>query len=338
MRVLGIESSCDETGVAIYCEKQGLIANALYSQITAHQVYGGVVPELASRDHIRKIIPLLDEALTSAHLSIQDIDAIAYTSGPGLVGALLVGACFAKSLAYAQQIPAIAIHHLEAHLLVAQMELPEIEFPFLALLVSGGHTQLIWAKGLGDYELLGETIDDAAGEAFDKTAKIMGLPYPGGKALAELAHEDAFKLTQLKPFPKPLLDRPDFNFSFSGLKTHSLHAWEKSTKDAYAKAGIAYAFQTAVVETLVEKCRRAVIHTGAKQLVVAGGVAANQELRQKLKKSMIPHACEVFYPSLSFCTDNGAMIAYTGFKYLKAQHHDTDLSIRVKARWPLTKI
>lgn len=338
MRVLGIESSCDETGVAIYCAQQGLIANALYSQISAHQIYGGVVPELASRDHIRKLIPLLNQALDTAKLRIEDIDAIAYTAGPGLIGALLVGSCFAKSLAYAQKIPAIAVHHLEAHLLIAQMEAPQIKFPFLALLVSGGHTQLIWAKGLGDYELLGETIDDAAGEAFDKTAKIMGLSYPGGKALADLACPEAFKKQKLKAFPRPLLDRPDFNFSFSGLKTHCLYAFEKSSKDLNSKAAIAYGFQTAVVETLVEKCHRAVIHTGATQLVVAGGVAANQFLRQRLQQTISPHACEVFYPSLDFCTDNGAMIAYTGFKYIQAQHHDADLAIRVKARWPLTKI
>ena len=335
MRVLGIESSCDETGIAIYCQEKGLIANALYSQIKAHQVYGGVVPELASRDHIRKVIPLLEQALLEAQLTLKDIDAIAYTAGPGLIGALLVGASFAKSLAYSMQVPSIAVHHLEAHLLIAQMEAPEIQFPFLALLVSGGHTQLILAKGLGDYEMLGETIDDAAGEAFDKTAKIMGIPYPGGKALSELACEKAFLNSALKPFPRPLLDRPDFNFSFSGLKTHCLYAWEKSAKDAQSKAAIAYAFQTATVATLVEKCRRAAVHTQAKQLVVAGGVAANRDLRAHLHERI--SQCEIFFPSLPYCTDNGAMIAYTGFQYFKNQRIDEDLAIRVKARWPLVK-
>lgn len=337
MRVLGIESSCDETGIAIYCQDKGLIANALFSQILAHQAYGGVVPELASRDHVRKVIPLLQEALTQANCQLTDIDAIAYTAGPGLIGALLVGASFAKSLAFSLDIPAIAIHHLEAHLLAAQMENPAIQFPFLALLVSGGHTQLIWAKQLGDYELLGETIDDAAGEAFDKTAKIMGIPYPGGKALSELANEQAFQQSGLKPFPRPLLNRPDFNFSFSGLKTHCLYAYERSIQDESAKKAIAYAFQTSVIETLVEKCRRAVVHTGAKQLVVAGGVAANQMLRTQLHSVIQSIACDVYFPSLAFCTDNGAMIAYTGMQYLHQHQIDTDIAIQVKARWPLVK-
>jgi N6-L-threonylcarbamoyladenine synthase len=337
MKVLGIESSCDETGIAIYCQEQGLVANALYSQIAQHQIYGGVVPELASRDHIRKLIPLLKQALQEANLTLSDIDGIAYTAGPGLIGALLVGASFAKSLAFSTQKPAIAVHHLEAHLLVAQMESPKIQFPFLALLVSGGHTQLIWAKQLGEYELLGETIDDAAGEAFDKTAKIMGLPYPGGKALSELATIEAFQQSNLKPFPRPLLDRQNFDFSFSGLKTHCLYAWEKSTKDILSKQAIAYAFQTAVIETLVEKCRRAVLHTGASQLIVAGGVAANKYLREHIKEKIKPETCEIFFPSQQFCTDNGAMIAYTGLQYLKAQKLDSDIAIRVHPRWPLIK-
>lgn len=331
MRILGIESSCDETGLAIYCEEKGLLAHALFSQILAHQPFGGVVPELASRDHVRQILPLLQEVFQTANLNFCDIDAIAYTAGPGLMGALLVGACFAKSLAFSLQKPAIAVHHLEAHLLVAQMEYTQIQFPFLALLVSGGHTQLIHAKALGEYQLLGETIDDAAGEAFDKTAKIMGLPYPGGRALSEMASLKAFQESDLKAFPRPLLDRPGFDFSFSGLKTHALYAWQKSAKDSQAQAAIAYAFQTAVVDTLVEKTKRALALTGASQLVLAGGVAANQRLREQV----LDLNCEVFYPSLSFCTDNGAMIAYTGMQYLKQEKVDAHIAIDVKARWPL---
>lgn len=333
MRILGIESSCDETGLAIYCQKQGLISNVLYSQIKAHQAYGGVVPELASRDHIRHIVPLLKQVLSQANLALDDIDAIAYTAGPGLIGALLVGAAFAKSLAMAKNIPALAVNHLEAHVLVAQMENPNIKFPFLALLVSGGHTQLIWAKALGDYELLGETIDDAAGEAFDKTAKVMGLPYPGGKILSEIADE---KAPQLAPFPRPMLDRPGFDMSFSGLKTHARYAWERSAQDDVSRASIAYAFQNAVVDTLVAKCQRAIIHTGATQVVLAGGVAANTSLREKVKIMTNKNHCEAFYPSLTFCTDNGAMIAYTGMQYFQAGFQDSDTSIQVKARWPLT--
>lgn len=330
MRILGVESSCDETGLAIYCEEKGLLSHALYSQILAHQPFGGVVPELASRDHVRQILPLLQDVLQSADLNLNAIDAIAYTAGPGLMGALLVGACFAKSLAFSLQVPAVAVHHLEAHVLAAQMEYPQIQFPFLALLVSGGHTQLIHAKGLGQYELLGETMDDAAGEAFDKTAKIMGLPYPGGRALSEMASKDAFLNAQMNDFPRPLLDRPGFDFSFSGLKTHALYAWQKSTQDSQAKQAIAYAFQAAVVDTLVEKTRRALASTQAKQLVLAGGVAANQSLREQV----LSLDCEVFYPSLEYCTDNGAMIAYTGMQYLKQQKIDLNTAIDVKARWP----
>lgn len=336
MRVLGIESSCDETGIAIYCSEQGLIANVLHSQVKAHQPFGGVVPELASRDHIRHIYPLLDQALVEAKLQLSDIDAIAYTAGPGLIGALLVGACFAKSLAYANQIPAIAIHHLEAHLLVTQMDNPCIKFPFLALLVSGGHSQLIWAKALGDYELLGETLDDAAGEAFDKTAKMMGLPYPGGKALAELACEQAFNELGMHPFPRPLAHSKDFNFSFSGLKTHALYAWEKSAKDAKAMAGIAFAFEAAVIDCLILKSSKAVQALSAPQLILAGGVAANQKLRT-LMTATLSNQCEIFFPALEFCTDNGAMIAYTGWQYLKASKVDLNHRIAVKARWPLIK-
>jgi N6-L-threonylcarbamoyladenine synthase len=334
MRVLGIESSCDETGVAIFCQEKGLIADVLYSQIAAHLPYGGVVPEIASRDHIRQILPLIESALKDAKLSLEDMDAIAYTQGPGLVGALLVGASCAKSLAYAIKRPAIGVHHLEAHLLAAKMAYPEITFPFLALLVSGGHTQIILAHGLGHYELIGETLDDAVGEAFDKTAKVMGLSYPGGKALAELASHAAFTQLGMKDFPKPLLDRPGFDFSFSGLKTHALQAFEKSSQDQRSKEAIAYAFQTAVVDTLFEKIKRALLHTTAKNLVVAGGVAANLSLRDKLNTLK---EVAVYFPDLKYCTDNGAMIAYTGMQYLEQNRLDANWVIDVKARWPLAQ-
>jgi len=333
MLILGIESSCDETGLAVYSDTDGLLAHCLYSQILAHRQYGGVVPELASRDHIRQIVPLIDQVLKQANTKLANMDAIAYTAGPGLVGALLVGACFAKSLAMSINKPAIGVHHLEAHILVAQMEYPQLKFPFLALLVSGGHTQLIYAKALGDYELLGETIDDAAGEAFDKTAKVMGLPYPGGKFLSDLACYESYVQSGIKPFPRPLLDRPGCDFSFSGLKTHALQTWQKSSQDEQSKRAIAYCFQSAVVDTLLEKTRRALLITNAKQLVLAGGVAANQALREKI----LNFNCEVFYPSLQYCTDNGAMIAYTGMQYLKTENFDKNLQINVLPRWPLAK-
>lgn len=335
MLILGIESSCDETGLAIYHPEQGLLAHAIYSQIEAHKPFGGVVPELASRDHIRQIIPLLKDVCAEAEIALSDFEAIAYTAGPGLIGALLVGSCFAKSLAYALNIPSIAVHHLEAHILVSQMEFPDIKFPFLALLVSGGHTQIILARSLGDYVLLGETIDDAAGEAFDKTAKIMGLPYPGGRALAELASLDAFFAMNIKSFPKPLLDRPGFDFSFSGLKTHALNAWQKSAQDETSRAGISHAFQQAVIETLVEKTRRAVIETGVSQVVLAGGVAANTFLRAHVSSILNPLGVSVYYPSLKFCTDNGAMIAYAGSRYAVLEKFDQGHRVAVKPRWPL---
>ena len=335
MLILGIESSCDETSLAIYHPKQGLIAHAIYSQIEAHQPFGGVVPELASRDHIRQIMPLLKEVCHDANLALGELDAIAYTAGPGLIGALLVGSCFAKSLAYALNIPSIAVHHLEAHILVSQMEFSAITFPFLALLVSGGHTQIILARALGDYVLLGETIDDAAGEAFDKTAKIMGLPYPGGRALAESASLEAFLSMDIKSFPRPLLNRPGFDFSFSGLKTHALNAWQKSAQDQHSRAAIAHAFQQAVIETLVEKTRRAVIETGVKQVVLAGGVAANTYLRTHVSSVMQPIGVSVYYPSLKFCTDNGAMIAYAGSRYAELGQFDEGHGVTVKPRWPL---
>lgn len=339
MRILGIETSCDETGVAIYDEEKGLIANQLHTQITLHADYGGVVPELASRDHIRKLAPLLQAALQEAHLTAKDIDGIAYTSGPGLVGALLVGSTVARSLAYAWNIPAIGVHHMEGHLLAPMLEENPPHFPFVALLVSGGHTQLVRVDGVGRYELLGESIDDAAGEAFDKTAKLLGLDYPGGAALARLA----LKGTPNRfAFPRPMTDRPGLDFSFSGLKTfaaNTLHqvVQEEGELTEQSKADIAYAFQEAVVDTLAIKCKRALKQTGLKRLVIAGGVSANKQLRQTLAELMQQLGGEVFYPQPQFCTDNGAMIAYAGFLRLK-QGQQQDLAIEVRPRWAMTEL
>ena len=336
-RILGIESSCDETGVAIYDSELGLLSHVLHSQVVLHQQYGGVVPELAPRDHVKYLVKLVDEALKQADLSKQEMDGIAYTAGPGLVGALLTGACFAKSLALSLGKPAIAVHHLEAHLLAAKLDNPSLNFPFLVLLVSGGHTQLLQAKAFGDYVLLGETLDDAVGEAFDKTAKLMGLPYPGGATLAKLADEcPASASAQLVPFPRPMTDRPGLDFSFSGLKTHALTTWNKSTKDDLARMAIAYAFQQAVVETLLIKCQRAVEQTGITRLVVAGGVGANQQLRAALTKKMASFdSGEIYFPRPEFCTDNGAMVAFAGFLRYQEGKIDETWSIDVKARWPL---
>lgn len=339
MRILGIETSCDETGVAIYDEEKGLIANQLHTQIALHADYGGVVPELASRDHIRKLAPLLQAALQEAHLTAKDIDGVAYTSGPGLVGALLVGSTVARSLAYAWNIPAIGVHHMEGHLLAPMLEENPPHFPFVALLVSGGHTQLVRVDGVGRYELLGESIDDAAGEAFDKTAKLLGLDYPGGAALARLA----LKGTPNRfAFPRPMTDRPGLDFSFSGLKTfaaNTLHhvMQEEGELTEQSKADIAYAFQEAVVDTLAIKCKRALKQTGLKRLVIAGGVSANKQLRQTLAELMQQLGGEVFYPQPQFCTDNGAMIAYAGFLRLK-QGQQQDLAIEVRPRWAMTKL
>nr|WP_315544676.1 tRNA (adenosine(37)-N6)-threonylcarbamoyltransferase complex transferase subunit TsaD [uncultured Aggregatibacter sp.] len=339
MRILGIETSCDETGVAIYDEEKGLIANQLHTQIALHADYGGVVPELASRDHIRKLAPLLQAALEEAHLTAKDIDGIAYTSGPGLVGALLVGSTVARSLAYAWNVPAIGVHHMEGHLLAPMLEENPPHFPFVALLVSGGHTQLVRVDGVGRYELLGESIDDAAGEAFDKTAKLLGLDYPGGAALARLA----LKGTPNRfAFPRPMTDRPGLDFSFSGLKTfaaNTLHQvmQEEGELTEQSKADIAYAFQEAVVDTLAIKCKRALRQTGLKRLVIAGGVSANKQLRQTLAELMQQLGGEVFYPQPQFCTDNGAMIAYAGFLRLK-QGQQQDLAIEVRPRWAMTEL
>lgn len=334
MRVLGIETSCDDTGVAVYDDAVGLLAHALHSQVATHQRFGGVVPELASREHVTHLAPLVDEVLNRAKLSLSELDAVAYTNGPGLIGALLAGASFAKSLAFALQIPSIAVHHLEAHLLAASLENPDIEFPYLVLLVSGGHTELILAHALGEYEVLGHTLDDALGEAFDKTAKLMGIPYPGGAALASLA--DSWRAEPIfPPFPRPMTHKQGLDFSFSGLKTHALTTWQQSAQDDAARIAIAKAFQDAVVDTLQIKCRRALKQTACQRLVVAGGVGANRALRENLHQLMGELHGHVFFPRAAFCTDNGAMVAFAGCLHLLAGERDLTLAIEVKARWPL---
>jgi len=334
MRVLGIETSCDETGIAIYDSKHGLLAHTIYSQIELHTQFGGVVPELASRDHIRKIIPLMKEVLAKAKLTKQQIDGVAYCAGPGLIGALLVGATVGRTLGWALNVPTIGVHHMEAHLLAVMLEKNQPSFPFLALLVSGGHTMLVKVDGIGSYEILGESLDDAAGEAFDKTAKLLGLPYPGGPALAKLAeHSHA----QTFHFPRPMTDRPCLDFSFSGLKTFALTTLQNSDGSYQTRANIACAFQTAVVDTLVIKCNRALKQTGLNKLVIAGGVGANQMLRQKLQELMNEINGTVYYPRPIFCTDNGAMIAYAGCQRLHAGKYD-DLAIKTTARWALNTL
>ena len=339
MKILGIETSCDETGVAIYDEEKGLIANQLYSQIEMHADYGGVVPELASRDHIRKTVPLIEAALKEANLTACDIDGVAYTAGPGLVGALLVGATIARSLAYAWNVPALGVHHMEGHLLAPMLEETPPEFPFVALLISGGHTQLVKVDGVGRYELLGESIDDAAGEAFDKTGKLLGLDYPAGVAVSRLAEQGT---PNRFVFPRPMTDRPGLDFSFSGLKTFAANTInanldESGKLDEQTRCDIAHAFQQAVVETILIKCKRALQQTGYKRLVMAGGVSANKQLRADLAEMMKSLGGEVYYPRPQFCTDNGAMIAYTGFLRLK-HGEQTDLSVSVKPRWAMTEL
>ncbi|MFT5758412.1 MAG: N6-L-threonylcarbamoyladenine synthase [Alteromonadaceae bacterium] len=340
MRILGIETSCDETGIAIYDDgegdlPQGIVAHRLYSQIAVHADYGGVVPELASRDHIRKTIPLIKEVLREANLTPQDLDGVAYTAGPGLVGALLVGCSIGRSLAYGWDLPAVPVHHMEGHLLAPMLEDDIPSFPFVALLVSGGHTMLVRVDGIGHYELLGESVDDAAGEAFDKTAKLLGLDYPGGPALAKMAESGIagrFKL------PRPMTDRPGLDFSFSGLKTAASTTIRKEkengTMDEQTHADIAYAFQDAVIDTLAIKCRRALKQCELKRLVVAGGVSANIALRDKLAKITEKLGGQVYYPRPEFCTDNGAMIAYAGLQRLKAGTN-ADLTFKATPRWPL---
>lgn len=334
MRILGIETSCDETGVAIYDDNAGLLANQLYSQIKLHADYGGVVPELASRDHVKKTVPLIQAALKEAGLTPSDIDGVAYTAGPGLVGALLVGATVGRSLAMAWGVPAVAVHHMEGHLLAPMLEDNPPPFPFVALLVSGGHTQLIRVDGVGRYQLLGESIDDAAGEAFDKTAKLMGLDYPGGPLLAKLAEQGT---PGRFVFPRPMTDRPGLDFSFSGLKTFAANTIHKERNDPQTRADIAHAFQQAVVDTLAIKCRRALKETGFKRLVIAGGVSANQELRRQLAEMMQSIGGEVYYPRTAFCTDNGAMIAYAGMLRLKNKEFQ-DLSVSARPRWPMNEL
>lgn len=335
MRVLGIETSCDETGVAIYDGERGLVAQALFSQINLHAQYGGVVPELASRDHARRLIPLIQTCLQEADLSRQDIDGVAYTAGPGLIGALLVGAAVGRSLAWAWQVPAVGVHHMEGHVLAAMLETPAPSFPFLALLVSGGHSQLVAVSGIGHYEILGESIDDAAGEAFDKTAKLLGLGYPGGPALAKLATEGTPNRFN---FPRPMTQRPGLDFSFSGLKTYVLNTWQaQAEQDQQTRADIALAFETAVIDTMTIKCQRALQQTGLKQLVIAGGVGANQRLRQQLKQLGQRLGVEVFYPRPQLCTDNGAMIAYTGYLRLRDGAAES-LAFSARPRWSLATL
>lgn len=338
MRVLGIESSCDETGVAIYDSEQGLLADSLYSQVAMHAEYGGVVPELASRDHVRKLLPLVREALATANISASSLDGVAYTQGPGLAGALMVGACAGQAMAYAWGIPALGVHHMEGHLLAPMLEAQPPAFPFIALLVSGGHTQLVRVDGIGRYRLLGESLDDAAGEAFDKAAKMLGLSYPGGPALAleaERGTEGRFR------FPRPMVNRPGLDFSFSGLKTFTLNTVAAETSDAgldqQTRADIAWAFQDAVVDTLVIKCRRALEQESLTTLVMAGGVSANKALRARLQTGLAKLSAEVFYARPEFCTDNGAMIAYAGCRRMEAGQSD-GLGLVVRPRWPMTEL
>lgn len=338
MLVLGIESSCDETGVALYDTERGLVADQLHSQMAMHAEYGGVVPELASRDHIRRIRPLTDACLAEAGITLQDIDAIAFTQGPGLGGALLVGASFANALAFGLGKPVIPVHHLEGHLLSPLLAEPRPAFPFLALLVSGGHTQIMAVRGVGQYEILGETLDDAAGEAFDKTAKLLGLPYPGGPLLSKLAEEgDPARFT----LPRPMLRSGDLDMSFSGLKTAVLTLSkqvqaEHGSIDEQARKDICRAFQEAIVEVLVSKCQQALKQTGMNQLVVAGGVGANKQLRAGLDAAAKRRKFAVYYPPLKLCTDNGAMIAFAGA--MRLQHAQPAGSFTVKPRWDLSSL
>jgi N6-L-threonylcarbamoyladenine synthase len=331
MRVLGIESSCDETGIAIYDDQQGILSHQLYSQVKLHADYGGVVPELASRDHVRKTLPLIQAALAESGCTAADIDGIAYTAGPGLVGALLVGATIGRSLALAWNKPAVAVHHMEGHLLAPMLEEHAPAFPFLALLVSGGHTLLVRVDGIGRYQILGESIDDAAGEAFDKTAKLLGLDYPGGALLSKMAENGT---PGRFVFPRPMTDRPGLDFSFSGLKTFAANTIRAQGTDDQTRADIAHAFQCAVVDTLAIKCKRALKETGLKRLVMAGGVSANRQLRTQLAQMMTELGGEVFYPRPEYCTDNGAMIAYAGLQRLKAGH-TVGLELSVQPRWSL---
>ena len=338
MKVLGIESSCDETGVAVYdstaAPGEGLLAHALYSQVALHAEYGGVVPELASRDHVRKLLPLIRQTLAETGLSLKDLDGVAYTAGPGLVGALLVGAGAARALAWSLEVPAIGVHHMEGHLLAPLLEPDPPQPPFVALLVSGGHSQLIAVEAIGRYRLLGETLDDAAGEAFDKTAKLMGLPYPGGPHLAKLAEQGR---SGVFAFSRPMTDRPGLDFSFSGLKTQVLLAWQDSDQSEQTRADIARGFEEAVVDTLAIKCRRALEAAGMSTLIVSGGVGANRRLRAQLAAMAEKDGLKVSFPRLEFCTDNGAMIAFAGALRLAAGQH-SDAAIHVQPRWDMATL
>ncbi len=334
VRVLALESSCDESAVAVLDSAQGLLAHELHSQVDLHRIYGGVVPELASRDHVRRLLPLVRAALASAGTSASDVSGVAYTAGPGLIGALLTGAALARSLAYAWRVPAIGVHHLEGHLLAPLLEPDPPPFPHVALLVSGGHTMLIEARAIGEYELLGESRDDAAGEAFDKTAKLLGLPYPGGPELAKLALKGRPGVFE---FPRPMLDRSGLEFSFSGLKTAVLHALHGREQTEQLKADVAYAIEDAIVATLVGKALRALAETNLATLVVSGGVSANSRLRSTLDAAAPTRGARVFYPRPEFCTDNAAMIAVAGLVRLEAGQADP-VSIRARARWPLESL
>lgn len=339
MLVLGIETSCDETGFAVYDSERGLLAHCLYSQVALHADYGGVVPELASRDHVRKILPMFNQVLTEAGITKQALDGIAYTAGPGLMGALMVGGSMATALGFTLDIPVVGVHHMEGHLLAPMLEDKPPEFPFVALLVSGGHTQLVSVKGIGDYQLLGESLDDAAGEAFDKTAKMLDLDYPGGPVLAKLAEKGQLNRFD---FPRPMTDKPGLDFSFSGLKTHTRNLIEKHRgddvlPDQQTTYDICAGFQEAVVDTLSIKCKRALKQTHMKRLVIAGGVSANKRLRHKLEAELTQFDAQVFYARHEFCTDNGAMIAYAGCQRLLAGER-SDLSLSVTPRWPLQSL
>ena len=338
MLILGIETSCDETGVALFDSKEGLLGHALFSQIDMHADYGGVVPELASRDHVRKLLPLCDQVLAETGKTRKDLEGIAYTAGPGLIGALMVGGSVAHALGFALGIPVLGVHHMEGHLLAPMLEEHPPAFPFVALLVSGGHTQLVRVEGIGKYELLGESVDDAAGEAFDKTAKMLGLDYPGGPRVAALAEKG---VPGRYRFPRPMTDRPGLDFSFSGLKTFTLNtvtaAREQGELDEQNRADIALAFESAVVDTLAIKCRRALEQTGCRRLVVAGGVSANRRLRAGLERMAGKLRATVFYARPEFCTDNGAMIAYAGAQRLEAGQRDGDRILAVP-RWPMDKL
>ena len=338
MLVLGIETSCDETGLALYDSARGLRSHRLYSQVDLHADYGGVVPEIASRDHVRKLLPLAQACLDEAGVERSDIDGVAFTAGPGLIGALLVGAAVGRALALALECPAVAVHHMEGHLLAPMLEAEPPAFPFVALLVSGGHSMLVEVTDIGRYRVLGETLDDAAGEAFDKTAKLLGLGYPGGPAISRLADEgDAGRFR----FPRPMTDRPGLEFSFSGLKTHTRNLWlehgGETSSNPSLRADIAAGFQQAVIDTMVIKCRRAMQQTGSGQLIVAGGVGANRGLRAALKAAGEKYGFLVSYPRLEFCTDNGAMIAYAGCQRLLAGASE-ELAIQAQARWSLESL